>query len=208
MDKKQWKDGIKEAKQVARLLRLTNKHRVKLAEIAVKITDIQIGGRSSKSRFSIVRFGAEIGINPNTVYEWIRQYNLLYLKLTDKQKSEYLEVSANMIKPVMKGLTKKTRKATVQKKFKAIAKAGFVESKFRKYLAVLNTIIFHTQTLSKISEIPDQYLTEFRIKARQIDKAMTKEINARSGGGKRKIKPQKEMTPDEIWLEAGIDISE
>lgn len=205
MNNKVWNEGIKRAKQVARLLRLSNQHRMELARICLEITDIEHGGRSSKSRYSIVKYGETIGINPNTVYEWVRVYRYLFIRLTPQQQEQFYEVSANMIKPIMKGVTVKSHKRTVRKKFDAIAKAGFVESKFKKYLAVMNTIIYHTQTLSKISEIPDDYLKRFKLQANRISKAMDDEIRARGIGVKRRRKVKREKTAEEIWLEAGID---
>ena len=204
MNRRTWNKAVNEAKSVARLLRLTNAHRVRIAEIALRVCDIELGGKPSNSRYTIRAFADEIGINPSTVHEWTRLKRFIYDKLTSEQKRVYEEVSSNTLKPIMKGLTKDSRENTVRRKFDRFANTGFVVSKFTKYGAVLNTILYHVENAVRRAEIPSLCLKMIRARARRITKLIESELRDRGARPTRKLKPKPIVTAEDVWNEASV----
>ena len=197
---KNWNKYVDEARKVVTLLRLQNKHRMKVAEIAIKACTIKHGGRAQVDRPTVKLFAERIGIAPKTLYEWIRHKRLVFDKLNDDQKIQFQEISANTIKGIITGLEEGTEKGKVQNKFSEYAGKAPIIAKLDKYLAVLNTIIYNLSAYMRIKEVPDETLTELIRRSNMIINFAEKELELREIGVPETVKKPK-IDWDNFWSE-------
>ena len=176
-----FKKNVQEAKKVLALLRLQNKHRVKVAQLAVSACTIKHGGKAVFERLTVKKFAEKIGINDHTLHEWIRYYRIVYVKLDGAQREYYNEMSADQIKRIVVGLSPKTTEGKVRRTFMASYRAGPDANKFRKYVAVLDTILYHLSAHKRVIMIPDEMLFEIVKKCRTIIAYIEKEMEFREG---------------------------
>ena len=196
---KEFNACVSEAKKVVALLRLKNRHRIRVAELAVKACAIYHGGRAPVTRLTLRAFAEKIGVNPHTLYEWIRYKRVVYDNLNAQNKNLYNDISADTLKYVVTAVGTQNLRNADKKKINRVflkhAKMGPVVSKLVKYGKVMDTIIYNLSNYSRSHEIPDDILNEYEKKARQIV-AYTEKLKAVRGG---KVKPLTKKELDLNW---------
>lgn len=179
MDKKEYAKKVVEAKEIMSLLRLTNKHRVRVAEIANDVCIILHGGRAPTTRYTLKRFAEDIGINRHTLYEWTRHKKYIFDKLTPKQKEEYYTISGNSIKEIFTGLTEKSLPKHVQQKFKSVKDTGGPDAKLKKYIGHIQGLLFNVSNHSRLKGVSDDVLKRALEQSRLTQEYILVELSAR-----------------------------
>ena len=171
---------------------------MKVAELAVKACTIKHGGRNMYSRTTAKVFAERIHINPRTLYEWIRVKRLIVDKLTPTQIDDLDNVSADLFKEVITGVSHYTAPKKIQRKFRDVIAKHKDEHRMIKYIKHLNTIIYNVANHSRMWNCSDQILFVTLKKCREICTYIELEMKVR----KKQI-PVKYNQPkvnlDEFW---------
>lgn len=197
---------VREAKKVVALLRLKNRHRMKVAQLCIKACTITVGGRRNDlSKTEVKKFAEKIGINHQTLYEWTRYYRYIYLKIVPDYSTEWDEFPTSEVRHLMKGLKKDTPESVVKNKFKKALHQKGPQAKFEKYCRVLDTIISHVSDSRKIFVMEDATLFEIVKRCRTIITFIEKEMQLRQKKIPRKFNDPK-IDFSNFWQEE-IDTS-
>jgi len=194
----QYEAKVAEAKEIASMLRLGNKQRMRVAEIAVEVCVITHGGKEKPSRYTLKRFANDIKINNDTLYEWVRSYRYVYNKLKPEQKEVFHEFPAHLLRDTIKGLSESAKPGIVQRRFQAAVSKGRDSSKMKKYIQNLSAILFNVSNHSRLIDVDDNTLIELYRKASLIRGFLDYEFEAR----KMKVKPiikQPKIDTTKFW---------
>jgi hypothetical protein len=204
LNKKRFTECASEAKKIVALIRLQNKHRMKVAELALKACTIVHGGKNIYERFTVKKFGERIGVNHRTIHEWIRIYRMVYSKLDQERKEDYNRLGSARVRYVMKGLSGKEQPKTIQNKFDKAYKQGGEIDKIDKYLRNLGTLIYNVSNSSRMISLDDKLLYQILEKSNTIAGYVKLELKHRDLGVSQKyIKPKLDL--DNFWVnEVGV----
>lgn len=164
-----WKECVTEGKI---LLTTSAEIRMKIVLLAEKCCTIHHGGRSFETRFTVHRFAEEIGMNGNTLHEWIRLKRNVLDNLDQKEKDVVKTTDLWMIDRQLKGVRRNTPeyKAEVKKVAKSILSRNKTTVKMMKYQKHLNTILFNVKNPAMVKDCDRGVLAELLYTTRQISK--------------------------------------
>lgn len=164
-----WKDCVDEAKKI---ISLTKELRLQIVTLAEKACVIHHGGRASNSRFTVVRFANEIGINHKTLQEWMSLKRSIYDILPENEQKK---VSFTDMK-YLDSQTKSGKRNTLEKSKAVLAKLTEMRKqhpdtvKFIKYKAHLKTLLFNAKNKAMTKHCDRAVLADVLHLSREISK--------------------------------------
>lgn len=92
------------------LLKARQELKYEIAKIALKVCDIRVGGKTGAQDYTLVRFAEDIGMNPNTLHRWKREYELVVSKIKENKP----------VRKALEGTLKRVNKDTPASEVKII----------------------------------------------------------------------------------------
>lgn len=180
VDEKKYLSIVKKAKLEATVLKLTGQQRMKIAEFAVQACEILHGGRSEPTRLTLKRFSDDIGINKQTLYEWVRIKRMVFDKLDKENKPLFYKTPSRSLNGIMKRINITTEEKEVNDLYSKVLNEPKSTARFSKYLAVMDTILYNLTNFSVFEEIEVKTLELTIKKAEEVISAAREAIKIKS----------------------------
>lgn len=162
-----WKECISEAKLH---LKHSDELRFKIIALAEKCCSDIVG-----SKYTYSKFATEIGLSPNTMYEWMRVKRDVY-DVLPKEDQDFLSFNQ------MRGLNTRTvgiksgsqeKGKAVLRELKRLKKENPDTLKFRKYLALMKNVLFNAKDKHRTKGCDREVLAEILHVSREISKNLS-----------------------------------
>lgn len=172
----EWEAAIRKARQYT-----AGYHRARwiIADLALSVCDVSLGGRKGPTVYSIRRFADEIEIDSKTLYQWIRVKRLVLDKLpkmVQKNAHKYLYQDFDAVCELVK---KDTSPREVRDIWMTHLKTDPDTKKFKKYSAHLNALLYNAQRPIMMREVSADLINEMIKKCDLISSLLRKELQFR-----------------------------
>lgn len=148
MNEEAYKKAVKKA---IKLVKAIKDARYEVAKIAISVCDIKTGGGTGKNHYTITSFAKDIGINPNTLHRWRREYLLVISKIGDNK------IKRMALDATLKRVDSKTPPSSVRKIYVSELKKHKTEDDTKledclKRVKTIQFLICHQFKLDKMNK--------------------------------------------------------
>ncbi len=187
--RKLWEKCVSQGQEITRLLKLKTIHRMKLAELALKVSEVKHGGRVHQDAGTVVKFAIAVGINRQTLYEWIKIKQTVMDKLSEHQMAESEGLPYAVVMAVRAKVKPDDPPEVVQEVWSEEAVRPKDNAKFKKYLSRMKSIIHNAQNPKVMQDVDTEDIEEMIKRCGLVINLLRQEIEIRdkydAEGGER-----------------------
>lgn len=164
-----WEKGVAEAKSL--ITQSKQKYYIRIAQLAISCCEITRGGAVKKGEnpYTLRRFAKEIGINSQTLSNYVALYRAVFSKLPDGYQEKLSLSEAAHIKQIKRESTPEQVKKIVDKHLSTDSEA----KKYNRYMRHIRTLsnavvwrgalfVMEDRTISELGFFCDQILKEIK----------------------------------------------